>query len=174
MSAIVITTRMPLVPTQVLNQYLGWLTCIILSLPLIYWLIFTRDSEGNIPLVAGLSRAQNVSQKAAVLVTPIIFAFCFYILGKASTTLITSYSILVDQNINQLNAKIVKIDKGRGWYRGTSKISLKLKNQNSNVALYWPNKKIQQDSLAEGQTVLVIQNETWLGDNIRSISRMSQ
>jgi hypothetical protein len=172
--AIVIASRMPFVPSQYLNKYLGWITCVMFSVPFFYWLIFTKNKDGRSPLLSGLLRSQGRGQKAAVLITPVILCFSFYILGSASTSLITSFAFIFEHDNKQAKAEIIKIQKGVGWYRGTSKIHLKLEIYDSSLAIYWSNEKILQDTIAEGRTVLVQISETRLGNKIRSISVMHE
>jgi hypothetical protein len=76
----------------------------------------------------------------------------------------------IEGTVTQQHANITNISKASGWYRGTSKVGIQLKDNSPAFGVYYPNDKINQHRLNKGQTVIVTQNHTLFGTHIRNIT----
>lgn len=164
-----LTFKLPIIPNEWLVEHLGKISCSILSTLLFYYLLFCRGTRGEIILLESLKYHCN-SLGQRIIVCGSIVGFCgvFYILGKSFIPVIVSPALFISGEHHTVKATLINKDRGQGWYRGHSKLTLALDNHIP-IFFYWP--AYDAKSLTLGGDLTIITNEIWLGTYIMEIKK---
>ena len=164
------TVRLPIIPNPILKENMGWLTYIILTSLSIFYLFVRKGPTGRSHFIESLERADQQNKKGVFCLILPIYTSVFYLLGVMLTLTASVPASFIEGTVTQHHATITNISKASGWYRGTSKVGIQLKDNSPAFGIYYPNDKINQYRLSKSQTVIVTQNHTLFGTHIRNIT----
>ncbi|NQY65788.1 MAG: hypothetical protein HRT38_19240 [Alteromonadaceae bacterium] len=164
-----LTFKLPIIPNDWLVDNLGKISCSILSTILFYYLLFCRGTRGKIILIESLKYHCN-SLGQRIIVCGGIIGFCgiFYLLGRLFVPVITSPALFIPGEHQTIQARLINADRGQGWYRGHTKLTLALDKMK--ISFYWPTSEVKQ--LIQGNNLNITTNKIWLGTHIMEIKKV--